>query len=108
MKLHDFFVEHAKFPFPYPDEGQSEDITDLSQLEIGLLEREWKAGLAVRDDSLVQKLCQTLKDILGDTPLAAGDENYLLTSFSPRLQVDERGVENAMWDENPTEAQVST
>ena len=35
----------------------------------------------MRDDALVQKLCQTLKDILADTPLAAGAENYLLARF---------------------------
>ena len=59
-----------------------------------MLEREWKAVHAVRDDTLVQKLCQALEDILGATALAAGAENYLLASFSPQLQVDERGREN--------------
>ena len=80
--------------------------TDISQFDVGLLEREWKAGHAVRDDTLVQKLCQTLKDILGDTPLAAGAENYLLASFSPQLQVDERGRENRTLATNPSGAQV--
>ena len=108
MKLHDFLVEHAKFPFPLPtsNEDRTVGITDISQLEVGLLEREWKAGHAVRDDTLVQKLCQTLKDILGDTPLAADAENYFLVSFSPLLQVDERGRENLEWNKNPSEVQV--
>ena len=61
----------------------------------------------MRDDSLVQKLCHALEDILGDILLAAGAENYLLTSFSPQLQVDERGRENEEWDMNLSEAQVS-
>ena len=96
------------FPFPLPNEDRTAGTTDLdiSQFEVGLLEREWKAGHAVRDDTLVQKLCQTFKDILGDTPLAAGAENYLLVSFSPLLQVDERGRENKIWDMDPSEAQV--
>jgi hypothetical protein len=106
MKLHDFFVEHAKFPFPPPDEYRSAGTTDISQFEVASLKREWKAGHAVRDDTLVQKLCQALKDILGDTPLAAGAENYLLASFSPQLQVDERGGEDRTWATNLSEAQV--
>ena len=37
-----------------------------------------------------------------------GAENYLLLiSFSPQLQVDERGRENEEWHKNPSEAQVS-
>jgi hypothetical protein len=107
MKLHDFLVEHAIFPFPHPNEDRTTGTTDVSQFEVGLLEREWKAGHAVRDDTLVQKLCQTLKDILGDTPLAVGTENYFLASFSPLLQVDERGREDEEWDMNPSKAQVS-
>ncbi|KAF8227898.1 hypothetical protein L208DRAFT_1067652, partial [Tricholoma matsutake] len=105
MKLHDFLVEHTKFPFPPPNEDRTAGTTDISKFEVALLEREWKAGHAMRDDALVQKLCQTLKDILGDAPLAAGAENYLLASFSPQLQVDERGREDRTWATNPSEAQ---
>ena len=104
MKLHDFLVEHAKFPFPHPTEAGS---TDVSQFEVGLLEGEWKAGHAVPDDTFVQKLCQTLEDVLENMPLAAGAEDYLLASFSPQLQVDERGREDEEWDQNPSEIQVS-
>ncbi|KAM6493291.1 hypothetical protein JOM56_011425 [Amanita muscaria] len=108
MKLQDFLVEHAKFPFPHPDELRTADTTDISEFEAGLLEREWKATHAVRDDSLVQKLCHSLESILGDTPLAAGSEKYLLASFSPLLQVDEFGREDGEWDMNPSEAQSRT
>ena len=107
MKLHDFLLEHAMFPFPHPNEDRTAGITDVSQFEVGMLEKEWKAVHAVRDDTLVQKLCQALEDILGATPLEAGAENYLLASFSPQLQVDERGRENEEWDMNPSEVQVS-
>ena len=41
-------------------------------------------------ETLVQKLCQAFEDILGDIPLATGAENYLLKSFSPLLQVEEK------------------
>ena len=61
-----------------------------------MLEIEWKAGHAVRDDILVQKLCWSLEDILGNIPLAAlaaGAEYYLLTfkssSESPQLTLCE-------------------
>ena len=107
MKLHNFLVEHAKFPFPHPNEDRTAGTTDVSQFEVALLQREWKAEHAVRDDTLVQKLCQALKNILEAIPLAAGAENYLLASFSPQLQVDERGRVNEEWDMNPSEAQVS-
>jgi hypothetical protein len=107
MKLHDFLVEHAMFPFPHPNEDRSAGTTDVSQFEVGMLEREWKAGHAVRDDTLVQKLCQVLEDILQDTPLASGAEDHLLASFSPQLQLSWRGRKLAEWDENPSEAQVS-
>jgi hypothetical protein len=38
-----------------------------SDMEVGLLAREWKAQYDVRDETLVQKLCETLENILGDT-----------------------------------------
>ena len=42
-----------------------------------MLEIEWKAGHAVRDDNLVQKLCKGFEDILGDIRLAAGAERVI-------------------------------
>jgi hypothetical protein len=106
-KLHDFLVEHAKLPFPPLNEYLSFNTTDISALDVGLLEIEWKAKLAVRDDNLVQKLCNTLQDILGDAPLTEPVKNYLLASFSPRIQIDELGREDQGWLTNPSEAHVS-
>ena len=105
-EFHDFLVEHAMFPFPLPNELQTADITDVSDLEVGLLEREWKAKYAVRDDDLIRKLCDGLKNILGDTVLSAGSEKNLLTVFSPQLEFNKFGV-NKQWSKNPGEARVS-
>jgi hypothetical protein len=104
--LHDFLVEHAKFPSPQPNEGLSANITDVSQIEVALLEREWKANHAVRDNTLVQKLCSTLENILGDL-LATDAENQLLSQFSPRIQLTARGREDLNWRKNPSESHVS-
>jgi hypothetical protein len=106
-KLHDFLVEHAKFPFPPLNDDPSSSTTDISTLDVNLLEIEWKVKLAVRDDTLVQKLCGALEAILGDAPLAEGAENYLLASFSPRIQFDERGREDEDWSTNSSETHVS-
>ena len=106
-KLHDFLVEHAKFPFPQPDENRSVGATDISLFEVGLLESRWKAKHAVRDNTLVQKLCQALKDILGNTKISAAAERGLLESFSLRLQLDSFGRERRVWLTNPIEAQVN-
>jgi len=60
-----------------------------------MLDIEWKAEHAVRDDTLVQKLCWVLITILGDTPsIAASDASHLLSHFTPELQVDEDGIED--------------
>ena len=76
-------MEHGTFPFPSCDENRSivghgggGHGTDISQMEVGLLE-EWKAGCAVRDNTLVQKLCRTLENILGDISLAVEDDDSL-------------------------------
>ena len=107
--LYDFLVEHAMFPFPQPseNEGPSADTTDISLVEVPLLERAWKANHAVRDNTLVQKLCSTLKNILGDTLLAADAENQLLSLFSPRMQLNRQGQEKSDWSRNPSESHVS-
>ena len=104
--LHKFLVEHAKFPFPQPDEYQSADATDISRLQVGLLEKEWKANHAVRDDTLVQKLCSALENILGDTRLVADAENQLLARFSSRIQFSARG-QDLDWRENSSKTKVS-
>ncbi|KAF8339291.1 hypothetical protein F5887DRAFT_1062844 [Amanita rubescens] len=103
--LHDFLVEHATFPSPQQaNEGLSAGTTDIiSPLEVSLLEREWKANHAVRDNTLVQKLCNTLENILGDTLLAADVENQLLSRFSPRIQFGALGRQDPDWRTNPSE-----
>ncbi len=106
VNFHDFLVEHAKFPFPHPDEHQTVSTTDISVFEVGLLEREWKAKHAVQDDALVRKLCDGLKKILGDTALLPGSEENLLAKFSPRLEFDEFGEDKA-WSTNPHGAKAS-
>jgi len=86
----------------------SADATDISLVEAPLVEREWKANHAVRDDTLVQKLCNALKNILGDTLLSADDENQLLSGFSPRVQrLGVFGQEANDWTRNPSERHVS-
>ena len=104
--FYDFLVEHAKFPFPDPDESHSVDTTDITPVEVGLLEPEWKAKFAVRDDTLVQKLCDSLKNILGDIVLSGDSENYLLANFSPRLESSPYG-QDTEWLTNPSEVQAS-
>jgi hypothetical protein len=106
-KLHDFLVEHAKFPFPALDERLSSGTTDISSLDVNLLEKDWKAKIAVRDNTLVQKLCDTLERILGDAPLAERVKDYLLTSFSPKIQFDECDGEDEDWSTNSNKADVS-
>ena len=104
--LHDFLVEHAEFPFPQPNEGPSAGTTDISLIEVPLLEREWKANYAVRDNILVQKLCSTLENIPGDTLLAVDAENHLLSRFSPRIQFGALGRQDLDWRTNPSECYV--
>ena len=105
--FHDFLVEHAKFPFPPPDELQSVSTTDISTFEAGLIPNEWRAKYAVRDNDLVQKLCNGLKNTLGDTVLSANIEKGLLTKFSPQLEYDEMFGVKKMWSKNPSEVRVS-
>jgi hypothetical protein len=105
-KFHDFLVEHAKFPFPLPDEFRTTVTTDVSDFEVGLLKREWKAKYAVRDDTLVRKLCDSLQNILGDIALSADSEKDLLANFSPRLEFDEYG-EDEEWLTNASKVQAS-
>ena len=64
LNMHDFLVEYAKFPFPRLVEDKTFTTTDISMIEVGLLEAKWKANHAVRDNALVQKLCTTLANIL--------------------------------------------
>jgi hypothetical protein len=107
----EFLVEHAKFPFPSLDKvtPDGHGTTDISLVEAGLLAPEWKAQYAVRDEDLLQKLCQTLDDILGDTYLLDGCEDRLLKLFGGRLQfrtIGQQEWENSEWSVNNDEAKV--
>ena len=103
--MHDFLEQRAKFPFPDTGEIQSSGTTDIS--DFNSPEGQWKAHRAVRDKTLVQKLCLTLKSILGDAALTVDAENYLLGSFSSQIKVDQLGWRDPDWLTNPSEARVS-
>ena len=109
--FHDFLVEHAMFPFPELVGTRSINSTDISPFDVGLINAEWKAKHAVRDNSLNQKLCSVLQDILGDQVLPAATENFLLPAFSPKLGLVEvpgmPGVPDRDWLKNPSEIRVS-
>jgi hypothetical protein len=109
--FHDFLVKHAKFYFPELDETKSVYTTDISSLEVGKLDPHWKAKHAVRDDTLVRKLCGILQNILGDMVLPAGSEG-LLATFSPKLEVREFPGKPSWvaqsWLKNSNEACVSS
>jgi hypothetical protein len=61
LTFYDFLVEHAKFPFPEPSTGDTAASTDISSVEVGLLDDQWRAIHAVRDDDVAKKLCDTLR-----------------------------------------------
>jgi hypothetical protein len=107
--FHEFLEEHAKFPFPQPDESRSVSTTDVSQFEVALVQEEWKAARAVRDDNIFQKLCHNLQRILGDTPLEARAETYLRESFfsASEVQDDMLGGRDCEWLTNPNESHAS-
>jgi len=100
-----FLVEHAKFPFPHPVEDGYVGTADLSQFDVGLLNGPWRAQRAVRDETLVQKLCETLDNILQDTPLPANSEDQLLYMFGHHLQFP-FDVEDPGWSRNGNGSQV--
>ena len=105
--LHNFLVKHAMFPFPQTYERSCPSTTDISLIEVSSLGREWKANHAVRDNSLIQKLCSTLENIVGDIFLSVDAENELLPRFSPRIQLGAFGREDSDWTSNPNESRVS-
>src|ERR1700722_542918 len=107
MKFHDFLAEHAKYPFPSTDERRTVNTTDISEVEAGLIDGKWGAMHAVRETNIFQTLCDATTNILGDTDLTEDGRNYLLMSFLPRIQLDDRGQDDSEWDENPSESQVS-
>jgi hypothetical protein len=104
--LHDFLVEHAKFPFPETSVGgTAASTTDISNFDVTSLDIQWKALHAVRDNDLAKKLCDTLKTTLGETPLTEVSKKTLLRYFLPALL---EGWEALRWlDDNLSEADVS-
>jgi hypothetical protein len=103
--FHTFLVEHANFPFPDTRQSRSAGTTGISQTEVETLDEEWKAKRAVRDSTLVQKLCTVLRNFLGDTVLPASEETCLLKAFSPRLE--NTGFGNSLvWRDNLNETHV--
>jgi hypothetical protein len=94
------------FAFPVPDESQSVGSTNTSPLEVGTLREAWKAKRAVRDTTLVQRLCDTLQNILGDLVLPADYKDSLLEAFSPQLEINGRFGIRRNWLRNPNEAHV--
>ena len=65
----EFLLENAKFPFPSTTRSNYTSSADINPLDIGSIPEKWKARYTVPDVTLVQKLCQTLDAILGDTPI---------------------------------------
>lgn len=105
--FHDFLVERAMFPFPVPDENKSTGHIEIHVTDVERLDAKWKATHAVRDDTLVPKLCHALQDILRDMELSAVAENHLLGLFSSQLEVNRfSGRTDSRWLVNPHEVHV--
>ena len=105
--LYEYLVEHAMFPFPVPTVTGDATSTDISDIDVGFLERQWKASYAVPDNDLAPKLCAALRNILAETPLTEDSENSLRPLFLPTLLVDVDGMPLETWLDNFSEAQVS-
>ncbi|KAH9004932.1 hypothetical protein EDB86DRAFT_3186805 [Lactarius hatsudake] len=102
----EFLVEHAKFPFPVLVESGSVSITDISPMDVGNVAPEWRAKYTVPDETLVQKLCTTLDNILGDTVLPDGSRNDLLKRFGRHVEFRTIGgtdIKNRQWSVNDSE-----
>jgi hypothetical protein len=106
--FHDFLVGHALFPFPAPDRTISINTTKFSQVELTMLNENWKAKFTVRDDTLVDKLCTALRVILENQELSADSQDHLLNFFSPRLGVNQNNEIEAQWRANKREPRVSS
>ncbi len=107
LALHQLLVEHAMFPFPQTMISGPVSSTDISELEAGLINDDWKATHAVQDNGLCRKLCDALRTILGETRLTRRSKGSLLRYFLPTLGVDEDTREpQEKWVENPDESHV--
>jgi hypothetical protein len=105
----EFLLEHAKFPFPKTTGRSSGSSADINPLQIGSIPQNWKAKYAVPDVTLVQKLSQTLDEILGNTPIE-GPTDYVLSVFGRRLKffpaVDGVETRNTRWSKNRDKVHV--
>ncbi|KAF8722633.1 hypothetical protein AX14_009736 [Amanita brunnescens Koide BX004] len=109
------YLQNTRCPTPAKNTSTTIDVADdapqieiqgtatataVSDVDIGLVEDNWKACLAIRDNTLVNKLSDTLAGILGQTPLCAGE---LEDRFSPGLELND-----ADWQQdNGSEAKVT-
>jgi hypothetical protein len=94
------FLENARFPTPPVQTFLSANTTDISLVDIGLVDEAWRAQHAFKDPHLVDHLRQTLRQILGQTPLPENN-GYLARYFSLELE------RNIVWQvPNTSEAQV--
>lgn len=111
-KWQDFLLEHANFLSP-PDTDESESASsgsaDVSDVEAGYITQSWRAKYAMRDETLVEILCQTLKMILGDATIGV-PQDTLSSLFGRRLGFlpSSLGGEHEvhMWTQNKSEIQV--
>jgi hypothetical protein len=78
--LHNCLVE---FPSPQPDEEQSAGTTNISPWS--RVAREWKANHAMRDNTLVQKLCSALERDTRRMPRISSYRGFHLGYSSGRL-----------------------
>jgi hypothetical protein len=82
----DFLAENAMFPFPNTIQSASASSADISEVDVGLLDRDWKVAYAMPDETLLQKLCQTLNDALGDDLVPETSEGPLRLLFGRHLE----------------------
>jgi hypothetical protein len=82
----EFLLENAKFPFPNTTGSNYANSADINPLLIGSIPKNFKARYAVPDVTLVEKLCETLDEILGDTPISRGSMAQLLSMFGRHLE----------------------
>jgi hypothetical protein len=78
------FLENARFPNPPVQTTARANTTDVSLTDLGLIHEAWKARRAIKDPDLTDHLCQTLQEILGQTPLPE-NADFLRRRFSPEL-----------------------
>jgi hypothetical protein len=57
------FLENARFPNPPIQTRGNPATMDVSLTDMGLVDENWKARRAIRDNALVDNLCDTLQQI---------------------------------------------